>query len=200
MRPRFGASILHLALIVSACGGQPSPSSPTAAAEPAAGADGGSARLSAPPRGSGLSLNSITGLTVPLIGQLGNVVIDQAVITNFALVENAAGQIVGLEATGILQLTGGVLGTNVVTEDFTTVVSVTSSGPGQCDLVTIDLGPIGIDALGVASVDVPAASVVGRGSGAVGSLLCNLGQALGGLVGGITGGVQGLVNALNNLI
>jgi hypothetical protein len=127
-------------------------------------------------------------------------VIDQAVITNFALVENTVGQIVGLEATGVLQLTGGVLGSNVVTEDFTTVVSVTSSGPGQCDLVTVDLGPIGIDALGVASVDVPAASVVGRGSGAVGSLLCNLGQALSGLVGGVTSGVQGLVNALNNLI
>jgi hypothetical protein len=139
-------------------------------------------------------------LTVPLIGQLGDVVIDQAVITNFALVENTVGQIVGLEATGVLQLTGGVLGSNVVTEDFTTVVSVTSSGPGQCDLVTVDLGPIGIDALGVASVDVPAASVVGRGSGAVGSLLCNLGQALSGLVGGVTSGVQGLVNALNNLI
>jgi hypothetical protein len=90
-------------------------------------ADGGSARLSAPPRGSGLSLDSITGLTVPLIGQLGDVVTDQAVITNFALVENTVGQIVGLEATGVLQLTGGVLGSNVVTEDFSSATSARRS-------------------------------------------------------------------------
>lgn len=151
--------------------------------------------------GTGLILNSVTGLTLPLIGQLGDVVIDQAVITNFALVENTVGQIVGLEAEGVLQLTGGVLGTDVVTEDFLTTVSVTSSGPGQCDLITIDLGPIGIDAL-VANVDVPAASLTGRGSGAVGSLLCNLGNLLGGLLGGggLNPGVRGLVNALNRQI
>jgi hypothetical protein len=146
--------------------------------------------------GSGLTLNSITGVTLPLIGQLGDVVIDQAVLTNFALVENAVGAIVGLEVEGVLQLTGGVLGTDVITEDFNTIVSVTSSGPGQCDLITIDLGPIGIDAL-VASVDVPAASLTGRGSGAVGSLLCTLGNLLGGLTGGVIPGVGGIVNALN---
>jgi hypothetical protein len=149
--------------------------------------------------GSGLTLNSITGVTLPLIGRLGDVVIDQAVLTNFALVENAVGAIVGLEVEGVLQLTGGVLGTDVITEDFNTIVSVTSSGPGQCDLITIDLGPIGIDAL-VASVDVPAASLTGRGSGAVGSLLCTLGNLLGGLTGGVIPGASGIVNALNNRI
>jgi hypothetical protein len=150
--------------------------------------------------GSGLTLSSLTGLTLPLIGSLGTVDINQAVITNFQLVENTVGQIVGVEAEGILQLTGGVLGTNVISQDFSTLVTVTSSGPGKCDLVTIDLGPIAIDALGLASVDIPAASLTGRGSGAVGSLLCNLASALSGLTQGITGGVQGLVNALNNLI
>jgi hypothetical protein len=150
--------------------------------------------------GSGLTLNSITGVTLPLIGRLGDVVIDQAVLTNFALVENAVGAIVGLEVEGVLQLTGGVLGTDVITEDFNTIVSVTSSGPGQCDLITIDLGPIGIDAL-IASVDVPAATLTGRGSGAVGSLLCALGSLLGGLTGGgIIPGASGIVNALNNQI
>jgi hypothetical protein len=157
----------------------------------------GSARTQAAPPGSGLILNSLTGITVPLIGQLGDVNIDQAIITNFALVENTVGQVVGLEATGILKLTGGVLGTDVVTEDFTTTAKLTSSGPGQCSLVTIDLGPVAVDALGVATVDVPAASLTGRGSGAVGSLLCNLGQALAGLGGG---GAGGLVNAINNQI
>lgn len=151
-------------------------------------------------QGTGLVLTSITDLTLPLIGRLGDVVVDQAVITNFALVEGLAGAIVGLEAEGVLQLSGGVLGTDVVTEDFLTTVSVTSSGPGQCDLVSIDLGQIRIDAL-VAHVDVPAATLTGRGSGAVGTLLCTLGDLLGGLTGGsIIPGVGGIVNALNSRI
>lgn len=150
---------------------------------------------SATEKGSGLVLNSVTGLTLPLIGSLGDVVIDQAVLTNFAIVENVVGQIVGLQVDGVLQFTGGVLGTNVVTENFNTTVSVTSSGFGQCDLVTIDLGQIHVNAL-VADVDVPAATVTGKGSGAVGSLLCALGQALNGL----TSALPGLVNALNNQV
>jgi hypothetical protein len=152
--------------------------------------------------GSGLVLTSITDLAVPLIGHVGQVVIDEAIITNFALVETVVGGIVGLEAEGVLQLTGGVLGTNVITEDFNTLVTVTSSGPGKCDLITIDLGPIGISALGLASVDVPAASLTGRGSGAIGSLLCNLGNLLSGLLGGGFGspGAAGVVNAINNRI
>ena len=144
--------------------------------------------------GSGLELNSVTGVALPLIGSLGDaVVIDQAVLSNIGLVENAVGAIVGLQVDGVLALTGGVLGTDVVTENFNTTVSVTSSGPGQCDIVTIDLGRIHVDAL-VANVDVPAAIVEAKGSGVVGSLLCALGQALSGL----TSAIPGLVNALNN--
>ena len=156
----------------------------------------------AAPKGTGLVLNSLTGLSLPLIGSLGNITINQAEITNFALVENTVGAIVGLEADGVLQLTGGVLGSNVVTQNFSTTASVTSSGPGQCNLVSIDLGPIDINALNLASVDLPTASVTGKGSGAVGSLLCNLGNLLSGLVSGGTGspGAQGVVSALNNQI
>lgn len=151
--------------------------------------------------GSGLQLTSVTDITLPLIGRLGDVVVDEAVLTNFALVENTVGAIVGLEAEGVLQLSGGVLGTDVITEDFNTLVTVTSSGPGRCDLVAIDLGPIAIDAL-VASVDVPAAGVTARGSGAVGALLCTLAGLLSGLTGGgdIIPGVEGVVDALNNQI
>ena len=154
-----------------------------------------------PVNGTGLVLNSITGVTVPLIGQLGSVTIDQAIITDLGLVENALGQIVGLEATGVLQLSGDVLGAGA-TEDFTTAVGITSSGPGQCDLVTIDLGQVDISVPGVTAIDVPAATLTGRGSGAVGSLLCNLGNLLGALTGGGVGnpGAQGVVNALNNQI
>src|SRR2546423_14373646 len=91
------------------------------------------------PKGSGLTLNSVTGLGLPLIGSLGDVTINQAVVQNFAIVENTVGQIVGVQAEGVLQLTGGVLGTDVISQDFTTTLDVTSSGPGQCDIVTLDL-------------------------------------------------------------
>lgn len=148
--------------------------------------------------GTGLVLESLTGVTVPVLGiPLGDVVIDQAIITDLKVIEDVAGTIIGLEAEGVLQLTGGVLGTTVVTEDFTTILGITSDGPGRCDLVSINLGPIDVTALDpLATVDVPAATVAARGSGAVGSLLCNIGALLG------TPGraIQGLVNALNNLI
>ncbi len=190
MRSRMNVVSLAVALGVGACGGE-------APSDKSMGASSSSQAA----KGTGLSLDSVTGLSLPLIGKLGDVTINQAVITNFALIENTVGQIVGLQVDGVLQLTGGVLGTNVVTENFTTTASVTSSGPGQCNLVSIDLGPIAVNAL-VASVDIPAATLTAKGSGAVGSLLCNLGSALSGLLGG-TGaapGAGGIVNALNNVI
>jgi len=82
-------------------------------------------------KGSGLILQSVTGLNLPLIGSLGDVTIDQAVLTNFALVENTVGAIVGVQVEGVLQLTGGVLGSDIVTQDFLTTVQVTSSAPGS---------------------------------------------------------------------
>ena len=148
--------------------------------------------------GTGLILESVTGVSLPLIGQLGDVVIDQAELTNFAIIEDAVGAIVGVQVEGVLQLTGGVLGSEIVSEDFVTVVNVTSSGPGRCDVVTLDLGPIDVNplGLGLAQVDVPAATVTGRSSGAVGPLLCTLGQ----LLNPVTQGVRGIVQALNRLI
>ena len=190
MRSRRIVPTLALALAVGACGGDPSGKPLDASTQKQAA------------KGTGLVLDSVTGISLPLIGKLGDVNIDQAVITNFALVETTVGQIVGLEVDGVLQLTGGVLGTDVITENFTTTASVTSSGPGQCNLVTIDLGQISIGAPLGASVNVPAATLTAKGSGAVGSLLCNLGNLLGGLTSG-TGapaGAGGVVNALNNLI
>ena len=190
MRSRRIVPTLALALAVGACGGDPSGKPLDVSTQKQAA------------KGTGLVLDSVTGISLPLIGKLGDVNIDQAVITNFALVETTVGQIVGLEVDGVLQLTGGVLGTDVITENFTTTASVTSSGPGQCNLVTIDLGQISIGAPLGASVKVPAATLTAKGSGAVGSLLCNLGNLLGGLTSG-TGapaGAGGVVNALNNLI
>jgi len=189
---RSRRNLLAFALVL-ACGGTTAANPPTAVNE----------SNQAAAKGTGLVLDSVTGLALPLIGSLGTVNIDQAVITNFTVIENTVGQIVGLEADGVLKLTGGVLGTDVLTEDFNTTVSVTSSGPGQCDLVNLDLGQISLTApLVGASVDIPAANFTVKGSGAVGTLLCNLGNLLSGLTsgGGALPGVTGIVNALNGRI
>jgi hypothetical protein len=150
--------------------------------------------------GSGLVLDSLTGVTLPLLGELGDIVVDQAVITDFRLVEDLVGAIVGLEVTGTLTGTLTALGTPVVNEQFTSTLAVTSSGPGQCELVGLQLGPLSLSALDLIAVDVPEAQLTGKGSGAVGSLLCNLGSLLSGAIGGLTQGAQGLVNGLNNVI
>ena len=151
--------------------------------------------------GTGLVLNDVTGLSLPLIGQVANVTIDQAVITQLGVVQDLAGNIIGVDAQGALQLTGSVLGTDAVTQNFTTQALILSSGKGQCDVVTIDLAPITLDALGGAvSVDVPQASVTPRASGALGPLLCNLGSLLNAPVGQVTSAVRGIVNAINRII
>jgi len=104
--------------------------------------------------GTGLVLDNVTGLSLPLIGQVGTVTINQAVITQLGVVQDVAGNIIGVDANGVLQLTGGVLGTDVLTQNFTTDALILSSGNGQCDVLTVDLSPITLDALGGAvSVD-----------------------------------------------
>src|SRR6266566_4797057 len=97
--------------------------------------------------GTGLVLDDVTNLTLPLIGHVGNVTINQAVITHLVVLD-VAGNIIGVNAQGALQLTGSALGTDVVTQNFTTQAVILSSGKGQCDVVTIDLAPITLDALG----------------------------------------------------
>src|SRR5258706_15325781 len=114
---RVGLSIMVTSLAVAMSVGctQDRVTAPVAAGQ--AKGEQGSVRQQAAAPGSGLVLNSLTGVTGPLINQGGTVKINQAVITNFALGENPGGQIVGLAATGVLQLTGGVLGTDVLTEN-----------------------------------------------------------------------------------
>ena len=156
--------------------------------------------LQAARKGSGLALDIVPDVTLPL-GLGGSITIDQAVLTNFAVVENTVGQVVGLRVTGTLTGTavdvlGGAVGLDA--QPFVADLNVTSSGPGQCSVVTLDLSNLNVDALGLVTGTVPA-NVNVKGSGAVGSLLCNLGQSLAG-VGGALGGqsATGLVNAINN--
>ena len=152
----------------------------------------------APRRGSGIVLDNLTQLTLPVLGTSDVLVIDQAILTDVRLVEDAAGAVVGLEVTGILQ---GVRVTALgdmfaVNEEFTSTLAITNSGPGKCEVVTVDLGPLRLDALGIVTTDVQQVHVDGKGSGAVGALLCTLG----GLLAGGGGGAGGVVDAINNQI
>ena len=179
---------------LGACGG--GPSGPDAVASAA-----GAPQLAKRTDGSGLVIDNLTEVEAPLIGRIGSVVVDQAIITELAVVEDLAGNIIGVEVEGVLQLSGGALGTEVVTQDFTTRAQVLSSGRGQCDVVTIDLAPVAVDALGRGVfADVPALSVTPRASGALGPLLCTLGSLLDAPVGQITSGVRGIVNAINRIL
>jgi len=194
MKQRATALAMCLALGVSAC------SEPTSA--PDLSGSERSVPLAQAGRldGTGLILDNLTGVSLPIVGQVGEVLIDQAIITDLMLVEDITGAIIGLEATGTITGTLTATGVPIVDEQFTSTLGITSSGPGQCEVVTIDLGPLTLDALNIVTADVPTAEVTGRGSGAVGSLLCNLGNVLSGAVGGVTRVVQGLVNAINRLI
>ncbi|MGH7679226.1 MAG: hypothetical protein ACRENU_12215 [Gemmatimonadaceae bacterium] len=189
---RNAALALAVAL-VGACADPPS--SPTAVARQSLSRD----LLNQ--QGTGLVIDNLTNLSLPLIGSLGDVIVDQANITQLVLVEDVVGNIVGLQANGTLRLTGGVLGTDVITENFLTELHVASSGPGQCDVVTVDLGPIALDAIGeTVAVDAPQVNVTPKASGALGPLLCGLGQALQPPVTALTGAVRGLVNAINRIL
>ncbi len=150
------------------------------------------------PPGSGLDVDIVGAVGLPIVGG-GTITITDAVITNIELVEGIVGGLAGLEVSGTLTGTAvNVLGETVTLDatPFTADLIVTSSGPGQCSAVTLDLSNIEVDALGVVNATVPA-NVDVKSSGAVGSLLCNLGSLVGGLVGG---GAGGLVNAISNQI
>jgi hypothetical protein len=178
MNKRIAVLAVPLALGFSAC--SDGPAAPSQMTRPAP-----VEQVTLP--GSGIVLNSVTGLRLPVVGAIlgtGTVTINQAVITNLTVLENAVGQIVGLQADGVLTLTGGLLGTKVVTENFTTTAALAASGPGQCNLLSLNLSPINIAALGpAATIDIPALTLNARASGLVGTLLCRVASILNGLGG-----------------
>ena len=140
-----------------------------------------------PQRGTGLALDNVVG-GLPIIG---DVQVEQIVITEFSTFLG------GLQASGTITGTSITVPGLTLTEDFTADVLVSSTGSGRCDLVTLDLAPIGADVFGIVGVDIPVANISGEGTGPVGSLLCALGSIVNPVVGGVVGG---LVNALNALL
>jgi hypothetical protein len=185
------ALALPLTLALGAC------AEPSTAPGLRPGGEASLARGNRPP-GSGLDLDIVGAVDLPIVGG-GKITITDAVITNIELVESTVGGIVGLEVSGTLTGTAVDALGGLITLDarpFTADLIVTSSGPGKCSVLTLDLSNIEVSALGLVDATVPV-NVDAKSSGAVGSLLCNLGSLVGGLAGG---GAGGLVNAINNLL
>ena len=171
---------LALVLALGACGENPVAPETTTIPPDA------SLQQGRPQRGTGLAINNVVG-GLPLIG---DVQVEQIVITEFSTFLG------GLQASGTITGTSITVPGLTITEDFTTDVLVSSTGSGRCDLVTLDLAPIGADVFGIVGVDIPVANVSGQGTGPVGSLLCALGSVVNPVVGGVVGGLANALNAL----
>jgi hypothetical protein len=182
MRRGLAVLTLPLAFGIGGCGEEPVAPQAARVPETALLQQGGR-----PQRGTGLALENVVG-GLPIIGDIR---VTQVVITQFSTF------------LGGLQVSGTITGASVtvpgltVTDNFTTDVLISSTGGGRCELVTIDLAPFDANLLGLVRVDIPTANVSGRGSGAIGPLLCNLGQLVNTVAGGV---VRGLVSALNALL
>jgi hypothetical protein len=149
--------------------------------------------------GTGLVIESLTGVGLPILGTLDELVIDQAVINNIVL-ENVVGGVIGLTVTGTVSGVIEATGAEVVDEQFTSTLTITPSGGGGCRAVNVNLGPLDIDALGLVTADVPTVSADAFASGAAGSLICALGNVVNGVVGGATRAVQSILATINRLI
>jgi hypothetical protein len=157
--------------------------------------------MQAEPRdGTGLVVDNLTGVSLPIVGEVATLDIDQAVITNVVL-DRIVGGVIGLTVTGTV--TGEkvtALGSEVVSEEFTSTLTITPSGGGGCKAVDVNLGPLTIDALGLVTEDVQTVSADAFASGAAGGLICALGSAVSGAVGGVTRVVENILGTLNRLI
>lgn len=142
--------------------------------------------MARPDRGTGISITNFLG-GVPIVQ---GVRIDQVVITGFAV--NPLG---GLQVVGTITGTVGVPGVTL-TDDFTADVLVSSTGPGRCSIVTVDLSGLNAHLLGLVNADLPVASVAARGSGPIGPLLCALGSLVNGAVGGVVNALVSILNAI----
>jgi len=187
----FAVPVLALTLTLSGCE-RDMPTSPEMTS-PSALQDGSTAlQRAAPPRGTGLVLNNVITLPVDIIGEVP-VTVD-AVITGLQF-----SAIAGLTATFDLVADADVAGTRLIAEDLTTAVSLSSGGGGGgCEVVSVDLAPINVNAAGLAVVDIPVADVDVKAEGAVGNLLCTVTRLVNSLA--PISAVTGVVNALTGLL
>lgn len=193
MNRRLVVLPLSFALGIGAC--SENPVAPKRLATP----DAPLMQVQRPSDGTGLVIESLTGVGLPIVGQVDELVIDQAVLNDIVL-DNLVGGVIGLTVTGTVSGVVKATGAEIVDEQFTSTLTITPSGGGGCKAVGVDLGPLNIDALGLVTADVPTVSADAFASGLAGGLVCALGNVVNGVVGGATRAVEGILATLNRLI
>src|SRR5438445_13355593 len=63
--------------------------------------------------GTGLVLDNVTGLSLPLSGYVGDVTMNQAIITQLGVVQDCAGNVIGIDATAGVEVAVRVVGRDV---------------------------------------------------------------------------------------
>jgi hypothetical protein len=158
-----------------------------------------------PERNTGILSNIPVSGTLPATDTLpAGTFVGTLDITNLAVQD---GQLVG---SGVLEgiATQGTGATAVVTEITQTLTNVPlallSNGAGAaCDILTLDLGPLHLDLLGLvvdlAPVNLDITAVPGPGN-LLGNLLCAVAGLLDGPGGGLSNLLNGLLGILNNIL
>ena len=136
-------------------------------------------------------------LTVPIVGTNGTNAV--ATITSFKVVDGVL-TAVGTMTGDVTTVVGGVPVTTTVTNAaFSAPVTILQQG-AACEILTLDLGPIHLDLLGLI-VDLSAVHLNITAQPGPGNLLGNLLCAVAHLLdNGNTGGLQALLDALNGIL
>ena len=186
---QIGRTLLPALALISVAGCENAPTAPAVVAVSDVAV---AAQRAGPPRGTGLVLENVITLPVDVVGEVP-VSVD-AVITGLQF-----STLTGLNATFDLIAETEVAGTRIIREDLVAAVSLSSAGGrGGCEVVTVNLAPVNVDAAGLGVVDIPAADVAARAEGAAGTLLCvvtRLVQALAPI-----DAILGVVNALTGIL
>jgi hypothetical protein len=138
-------------------------------------------------------------LNLPVTGELadGGTFTGVLDITNMAL--NEAGQLVASGTlTGTATSAGGIV--SEITQSFTDVVLGLLGGrPGRCTILTLDLGPLHLDLLGLV-VDLAPVELDVTAERGPGKLLGNLLCAVAGLLDNPGGALSGLLRQINRIL
>jgi hypothetical protein len=140
---------------------------------------------------------------VPIVGDLADGGTFEGALTITGLTLDDAGNLLASGTlTGIATLADGTIVTEII-QTFTDIpLSMLSNGAGAaCDILTLDLGPLHLDVLGLvvdlSAVDLDITAVPGPGN-LLGNLLCAVAGLLDG--GGPLAGIQNLLDRITGLL
>lgn len=149
------------------------------------------------PVGAQAQSGTITGTITQLLPD-GSTLNGVLTITEFGVNEAGDLLVTGTLAGTITSATGVV---TQFTQAFTDIVADLFGGQGRCDILTLDLGPLFLDLLGLqvdlSAIDLDITAVAGPGN-LLGNLLCAVAGLLDG--DGPLSGITALLNRINRIL